>query len=265
MDIAVVSRQDGRAWVCAPHIRYLGGTQAKKNALKPWRIKSWCIPKVSTRFIAKMEDVLTVYERPYDPLRPVVCLDEKGKELQAHPPAREPLPPKPGIQGGQGLEDYEYKRQGCANIFLACEPLGGWRRTQVTQERTALTFATQLKQLVDEDFPDADKVVLVTDNLNIHGVWSLYEAFAPQEAKRIADKLEWHYTPEHGSWLNMAELELSALGRQCLNRRIPDAQTLAAECNAWCIERNTAQVTINWHFSASDARIKLRRLYPVIT
>jgi hypothetical protein len=211
-----------------------------------------------------MEDVLCVYGRPYDPLRPVVCLDEKGKELQAHLPEREPLPAKPGIQGGQGLQDYEYRRQGCANIFLACEPLRGWRRTSVTTERTALTFAAQLKQLVDQDFPDAEKVVLVTDNLNIHGVWSLYEAFAPQEAKRIADKLEWHYTPEHGSWLNMAELELSALSRQCLNRRIPDIETLATECAAWEKERNDACVTINWHFTASDARIKLRRLYPII-
>ena len=212
-----------------------------------------------------MEDVLSVYERPYNPLRPMVCLDEKGKELQSHKPEKEPLPAKAGIQGGQALQDYEYKRQGAANIFLACEPLRGWRRTEVTQDRTALSFAAQLKKLVDEEYPCAERVVLVTDNLNIHGVWSLYEAFAPQEAKRIADKLEWHYTPEHGSWLNMAELELSALGRQCLSRRIPDEQTLAQECAAWCNERNTAQVTINWHFTASDARIKLRRLYPVIT
>jgi hypothetical protein len=220
---------------------------------------------VSTRFIAKMEDVLSVYERPYDPQRPVVCLDEKGKELRSHNPEREPLPPKPGIQGGQALEDYEYRREGSANIFLACEPLRGWRRTEVTTDRTALSFAGQLKRLVDEDFPLAERVVLVTDNLNIHGVWSLYEAFAPQEAKRIADKVEWHYTPEHGSWLNMAELELSALARQCLNnRRIPDAQTLSTECAAWNQQRNAAKVTINWHFSTKDARIKLRRLYPSI-
>ncbi len=141
MDIAVVGRPNGRAWVCAPHIRYLGGAAAKKNSLKPWRIKSWCIPKVSTRFIAKMEDVLSVYERPYDPLRPVVCLDEKGKELRSHTPGRELLPPKVGMPGkqsghGQALEDYEYKRGGSANIFLACEPLRGWRRVEVTQDRT---------------------------------------------------------------------------------------------------------------------------------
>jgi hypothetical protein len=270
MDIAVVSRPNGRAWVCVPHIRYLGDEAAKKNKLRPWRIKSWCIPKVSTRFIAKMEDVLSVYERRYEPLRPVICLDEKGKELQSHTSERAPLPPKPGIQGGQALgvlQDYEYKREGSANIFLACEPLRGWRRTAVTFERTALSFAHQLRKLVDEDFPDAERVVLVTDNLNIHGPWSLYEAFAPGEARRIADKLEWHYTPEHESWLNMAELELSALGRQCLDRRIPDVQnvqTLAQECDAWCLERNHEQVTINWHFTTSDARIKLRRLYPIV-
>jgi len=217
---------------------------------------------VSTRFIAKMEDILSVYERPYDPLRPVVCLDEKGKELQSHTPQREPLPARPGKEA---VYDYEYKREGSANIFLACEPLRGWRRTAVTQDRTGVSFAAQLRKLVDEDFPDVERVVLVTDNLNIHGVWSLYEVFCAEEAKRIADKLEWHYTPEHGSWLNMAELELSALGRQCLSTRIPDAQTLATECSAWDKERNDASVTINWHFTNKDARIKLRRLYPVIT
>lgn len=218
-----------------------------------------------------MEDVLAVYQRPYDPLRPVVCLDEKGKELQSHTEGREPVPAKPSLhkKGKEGAsdakQDYEYKRQGAANIFLACEPLRGWRSIAVTADRTACSFAYQLKKLVDEDFPYVERVVLVTDNLNIHGVWSLYEVFAPQEAKRIADKLEWHYTPEHGSWLNMAELELSALSRQCLNRRIPDVQTLHMECVEWVEERNCACVTINWHFTNSDARIKLRRLYPSLT
>jgi len=159
---------------------------------------------VTTRFIAKMEDVLSVYERPYDPLRPVICLDEKGKELHAHTEGREPVPPLPSLykKGKEGAkdkkQDYEYKRQGSANIFLACEPLSGWRRTEVTTNRTGSTFAHQLKRLVDADFPHAERVVLVTDNLNIHGIWSLYEVFVPEEAKRIADKLEWHYTPEHG-------------------------------------------------------------------
>ncbi|MEP6776247.1 MAG: IS630 family transposase [Chloroflexota bacterium] len=217
---------------------------------------------MSTRFIARMEDVLCVYERPYDPQRPVVCLDEKGKELQSHTCAREPLPAKPGRQARQ---DYEYQRAGSANIFLACEPLRGWRKTAVSADRTGRSFAHQLKQLVDEEYGDVEKVVLVTDNLNIHGAWSLYDVFEPEEARRIADKLEWHYTPEHGSWLNMAELELSALGRQCLNRRIPTKQILASECDAWVRERNIATVTINWQFTTKDARIKQRRLYPVVT
>lgn len=271
MDVTIVSRQDGRTWVCAAHIRYLGNEEAKKNRLKPWRIKSWCIPKVSTRFIAKMEDVLDVYQRPYDPAYPVVCLDEKGKELHSHTTGREPVPPRPSPdkegknKAKDARQDYEYKREGSANIFLACEPLRGWRKTVVTQDRTARSFAHQLKELVDGCYPQARRVVLVTDNLNIHGVWSLYEVFPPDEAKRIANKLEWHYTPEHGSWLNMAELELSALGRQCLNRRIPDEQTLAEECDAWSAQRNNAEVTINWQFTNADARVKLRRLYPQVT
>jgi DDE superfamily endonuclease len=224
---------------------------------------------VSTRFIAKMEDVLSVYQRAYDPLRPLVCMDEKGKELQAHTPGREVFlaqPPQPEQGSSHGaLQDYEYKRGGSANLFVMCEPLRGWRRVEVTEGRTANTFAHQLKRLVDEDFPEAEIVVLVTDNLNIHGVWSLYEVFEPKEAKRIADKLEWHYTPEHGSWLNMAELELSVLGRQCLDRRIGDMVTLTQECAAWERERNSAKVTIDWQFTTDDARIKLRRLYPELT
>lgn len=213
-----------------------------------------------------MEDVLDVYQRPYDPKRPVVCLDEKGKELQAHIPQRAPLPPKPGHES---LQDYEYKRGGSANMFIVSEPLRGWRRVEVTQDRTGKSFARQLKKLVDEDYPDpeVDRVVLVTDNLNIHGVWSLYEEFEPVEAKRIADKVEWHYTPEHGSWLNMAELELSVLQRQCLGRgsrgrRIPDRETLTDEVNAWVAQRNSDSTTIDWQFTTADARIKLRRLYP---
>jgi hypothetical protein len=247
----------------------VGDEAAQKNKLKPWKVKSWCLPKVSTRFIAKMEDVLSVYQRPYDALHPLVCIDEKGKELQAHTPGREALgahPAQPHQDTSHGtLQDYEYKRGGSANLFLMCEPLRGWRRVEVTEQRTASSFAHQLKRLVDEDFPDAEKVVLVTDNLNIHGVWSLYEVFEPKEAKRITDKLEWHYTPEHGSWLNMAELELSVLGRQCLDRRIPDVETLTRECAGWERERNQAKVTIDWQFTTDDARIKLRRLYPELT
>lgn len=215
-----------------------------------------------------MEDVLSVYERAYEPQRPLVCLDEKAKELQAHTEGKSPLPPKPSPskeEARDARQDYEYKRGGMANLFMVCEPLRGWRRVAVTSDRIAATFAHQLKELVDHDYPQAERIVLVTDNVNTHGPWSLYEVFAPAEAKRIADKLEWHYTPEHGSWLNMAEIELSILQNWCLKRRIPDALTLAQETSAWAMERNAEHAIINWQFTTADARIKLRRLYPVQT
>lgn len=180
-----------------------------------------------------MEDVLSVYQRPYDPDYPMLCLDEKGKELQSQ--RAELVLPKPG-QGGS-RQDYEYRREGSANLLLVCEPLTGWRRIAVSQDRTAPSFARQLRQLVEQDFPMAHKIVLVTDNLNIHGIWPLYEEYPAAQAKQIADKLEWHYTPEHGSWLNMAELELSTLQRQCLNRRFADLITLEKECQAWTLAR----------------------------
>lgn len=162
-----------------------------------------------------MEDVLSVYERPYDPDYPVVCMDEKNKELRGHGAGREPVPPRPDpdkARARDAREDYEYKRGGMANIFMLCEPLRGWRRVAITERRTAHDFAHQLKRLVDDDFSTAKKVVLITDNLNTHTMWSLYETFPPDEARRILDRIEWHYTPEHGSWLNMAEIELSMLG-----------------------------------------------------
>ena len=207
-----------------------------------------------------MEDVLAVYQRPYDQDYPLVCLDEKGKALQSQ--RTDLMLPKPGQ--GEIRQDYEYRREGSANILLMCEPLTGWRRVAVSQDRTAHSLARQLRQLVEEDFPKAHKIVLVTDNLNIHGIWSLYEEFTAAEARRIADKIEWHYTPEHGSWLNMAELELSAMQRQCLNRRFADLTTLEKECQAWAKTRNQNQVTIKWQFSNADARIRLHRLYPVL-
>jgi len=206
-----------------------------------------------------MEDVLDVYQRPYDPRRPVVCLDEKSKQL--HDTPRGTLAMRPGQETRQ---DYEYSRHGTCNLFLAVEPLRGWREVRVTERRTAQDFAEQLRLLVDEDFPDVDQIVLVTDNLNIHNPAYLYARFAPAEARRIAAKLEWHYTPEHGSWLNTAECELSALARQCLNRRLSDRQTVTKEVTAWEKRRNEAKVQIDWQFTTADARIKLRRLYPVI-
>ena len=212
-----------------------------------------------------MEDVLAVYERPYDAQRPVVCLDEKPKELQAPVADRQPEPAVPGQPGREVMrQDYEYKPQGMANIFLACEPLGGVYWAAVTSDRTGETFARQLKTLVDEVFATADALVLVTDNLNTHGPWSLYEVFPPAEAKRIANKIEWHYTPEHGSWLNIAEIALSILQRQCLKRRLPDKAMLSREVQAWVAKRNQAPVKINWQFTTAEARVKLRRLYPVL-
>jgi len=206
-----------------------------------------------------MEDVLDVYQRPYDPKRPVVCLDEASKEL--HDTPRGSLP----LEAGQPLrEDYEYERHGVANLFLVIEPLRGWRKVCVTARRTKRDFAEQLRLLSDEDYPEAECIVLVVDNLNTHGPGSLYEAFEPEEAHRLAARFEWHYTPEHGSWLNIAECELSLLVAQCLKRRIPDRATLIREVAAWEERRNKACSKVIWQFTTADARIKLRRLYPVV-
>jgi hypothetical protein len=206
-----------------------------------------------------MEDVLEVYARPFDAQRPVLCLDEKSKELHDHVLA--PLPVEPGQVYRQ---DSHYLRNGTVNLFLQVEPLTGKRKVRVTERRTATDFAECLRQIVEEDYPDAEAVALVTDNLNTHTPACLYEAFPPAKARYIASKIEWHYTPEHGSWLNMAECELSVLSRQCLNRRMGDRETVAAEVAAWEQDRNAATVTIDWHFTTADARVKLKRLYPII-
>lgn len=205
-----------------------------------------------------MEDVLEVYARPYDPKRPVVCLDEASKQLHSTPHGSLPMQP-----GQPAKEDYEYARHGTANLFLSVEPLAGKRSVRVTERRAALDFAHELRRIVMDDYPQAEVVVLITDNLNTHTPAALYEAFAPEEARAIAERIEWHYTPEHGSWLNMAEIELSALSSQCLQRRIESQQRLEKEVAAWRKRRNDRAVTINWHFTTQDARIKLRRLYPV--
>ena len=204
-----------------------------------------------------MEDVLDVYTRPYDPRRPQVCLDETSRQLLA-----EVTPPRPVAPGTPAREDHAYVRQGVCNLFLVCEPLRGWRHVMVSDRRTRLDFAHCIKDLVDVQYPDAERIVLVLDNLNTHTPASLYEAFPPAEAKRLAERLEIHYTPKHGSWLNMAEIELSVLARQCLDRRLPDRLTLAHELAAWETVRNTAAPTINWRFTTADARIKLTHLYP---
>jgi hypothetical protein len=204
-----------------------------------------------------MEDVLDVYRRPYDPARPLVCMDELSKELRAD--TRTPLPMEP--KHPQRV-DYEYEREGVANIFLFCEPLAGQRQVTVTERRTRVDWAHRVKALVDTDYPDAERVVLVMDNLNTHSPISLYEVFPPAEAKRITDRLEIHYTPKHGSWLNIAEIELSVLSRQCLHRRISDADILAKEVAAWEATRNAATTGVDWRFTTDDARIKLNHLYP---
>lgn len=206
-----------------------------------------------------MEEVLDIYKQPYDVNRPVVCMDESSKQLTKE--VRESLP----IKSGQ-VEKYdtEYERNGTASIFMAFEPLQGLRFTSVGERRTRKDWAEFIKGLVDNQYPNADKIVLVMDNLNTHHKCSLYEAFEPTEAKRIADRLEIHYTPKHGSWLNMAEIELSHLNRQCLDRRIGERCTMAAEVEAWNKTRNEKKIIANWRFTTADARIKLRRLYPTV-
>jgi len=206
-----------------------------------------------------MEDVLAVYERPYNPKRPVVCADESNKELHKTP--RGILPAETGQVARQ---DYEYERNSTANMFMTVEPLVGKRRVRVTDRRTKQDFAELLRCLSDDDYPEADILVLVTDNLNTHSPACLYERFEPAEARRLAERFEWHYTPEHGSWLNMAEIELSVLNRQCLARRISDKKTLSAEVFAWESSRNSVKVQIDWQFKTDDARIKLKRLYPIL-
>ena len=206
-----------------------------------------------------MEDVLDVYKRPYDPKHPNVCLDETSKQLIGE--TRTPVPTRPG----QPVRyDYEYKRNGVANLFMMSEPLVGKRYVKVTQRRTKIDWAYCVREMVDQIYPDAEQIVLVMDNLNTHNKSSLYEAFEPAEAKRIADKLEIHYTPKHGSWLDMAEIELGIMARQCLSRRIDSMEQLKDEVAAWQMIRNTAEAKVNWRFTTEDARIKLKRLYPSI-
>ena len=204
-----------------------------------------------------MEDVLAVSARPLDPARPVVCLDETSRQLLAD--ARPPMPPAPGRAA---RSDPEYVRGGVANLFLVTEPLAGRRHVLVSDQRTRLDFAACVKDLVDIRYPDAERIVLVMDQLNTHSPASLYAAFPPAEAARLAAKLEIHYTPKHGSWLNMAEIELSVLARQCLRRRIPDRPALERAVAAWVARRNAAAAPTDWHFTTADARTKLRRLYP---
>ena len=216
-------------------------------------------PKANAAFVAAMEDVLDVYTRPHDPAHPLVCLDETSKQLVAETRAPELMQP-----GQPARHDYEYKRNGVANMFMLFAPLEGWRHVEVTERRTAVDYANILRDLSDIHFPKATKIVLVQDNLNTHTPASLYEAFEAAEARRIIERFEWHYTPKHGSWLNLAESELAVLSSQCLDRRIPDAAALETEVDAWARRRNARNAKANWHFTSAHARVKLKNLYPAI-
>jgi hypothetical protein len=206
-----------------------------------------------------MEDILVVYKRPYDPEQPLICMDETSKQLVKE--SRSTVPAEPGIPARY---DYEYERNGVCNLFMFYEPFGGKRYVSITDRRTKVDWALQIKELLDNHYPNVRKVVLVMDNLNTHTGASLYEAFQPDEARRLLDRLEMHYTPKHGSWLNIAEIELRVLTGQCLNRRIPDKQKLKREVAQWQNERNFLQAKVDWRFSNAEARIKLKRLYPTL-
>lgn len=214
-------------------------------------------PTADPAFVAAMEDVLKVYERPYDPDYPVVCIDEASKQLLA-----DTYVPQAVAAGQPAKVDHEYRRLGVRNLFMVCEPLANWREVTVTERRTQQDWAHLIKTLLDGRYKDAKKVVLVMDNLNIHSAAALYAAFPPEEASRLWERLEVHYTPKHGSWLDMAEIELSVLTKQCLNRRISDATILTKETTAWYTDRNSKQATVNWHYTTEAARVKLKHLYP---
>ena len=226
--------------------------------MKPWQKSMWCIPpKHNAEFVFHMENVLEAYQRPYDPRFPLICMDELSKQLTIE--THVPLPAQPGRPE---CFDYEYIRNGTANVFIFTEPLTGWRHVAVTDRRTRTDWAHEIRQLVDVHRPQAERITLVMDNLNTHSLGSLYEAFSPEEARRIIHRLEVVHTPKHGSWLNMAEIELNVLSRQCLARRIPDKQTLIHETADWQNKRNGKQAKIDWQFTEDDARIKLKHLYP---
>jgi len=221
----------------------------------------WCIPPgQNSAFVAAMEDVLEIYSRPYSPGNPVICMDEKPYQLLDH--VREAIPMQPG---STKKVDSEYKRNGTCSIFIFTEPLSGWRHTKALPRRTKRDWANEVKWLLDEQYPDVEKVLLVLDNLNTHAISSLYEAFLPAEAFRLAQRLELHFTPKHGSWLNIAECELAALSAQCLGKkRIPNIEELNEVLTVWHTQRNQTQKGVDWQFTTDDARIKLKRLYPIV-
>jgi hypothetical protein len=235
-------------------------SHAQKNELKPHLKKYWCTPrKQDAEFVACMEDVLEVYHRPLDAARPLVCLDETSKQLISETRASQPCRP-----GQVRRVDPEYRRNGTASVFMLSMPLEGKRHVRVRQRRTRIDFAVIIRELCDELYPKAERIVLVMDQLNTHHIASLYEAFTPAEARRLAEMLEIHHTPKHGSWLNIAEIELSVLSRQCLNDYFETAEQLATQIADWERPRNKNKAGVDWRFTTADARIKLKRLYPSI-
>ena len=229
-----------------------------ENALNPWRQKRWCVPRVDGEYVARMEDVLDLYAEPPDPKRPVVCFDESPTQLIGE--ARQPLPPKPGQVARY---DYEYRRNGTANLFIVLDVHQPWRRVRVTERRTAVDFAARMRELAEVDFPSAERIRVVLDNLSTHTPGSLYEAFPAPEAQRILRRLEFHFTPRHASWLNMAEIEIGVLRGQCLDRRIGEREQLEREIAAWERARNAAGARVRWMFTTEKARAKMGRAYPV--
>ena len=230
----------------------------KKNKIKPHLSRYWAIPPDhSSRFVAKMEDVLEVYSRPYDQSRPVICMDEKPLQLLGE------SRPRFRCTDASMVVDCEYVRNGTCSIFMFVEPLTGWMRPEVLEHRTKVDWAHQMKKLIDEDYPDAERIILVMDNLNTHNIASFYDAFPPAEARRLASKLEIHYTPEHGSWLDIAEVALSVLSHECLgNRRFETIDILDRELEAWKIRHNANRKKVDWQFTTAKARTKLKHLYP---
>jgi len=220
----------------------------------------WCIPpKSNADFVCAMEDILEVYQRDFAADEVLVCMDETSKQHIKE--TRTPTPTRPGVPARY---DYEYERNGVSNLFMLCAPLEGWRHVKVTDRHTKVDWARLIKELVDDHYPGKRKIVLVMDNLNTHKTSSLYEAFAPAEARRIAERLEIHFTPKHGSWLNMAEIEIGVMARQCLDRRLGNQHILRNEINAWQKQRNEEAISVNWRFTTDDARTKLKSLYPSI-
>jgi hypothetical protein len=258
MDSTVADGKNCRIIYTSVYKQRNGSPHFKKTELKPHLKKQWCIPaQQNGEFVARMEDILEVYALPYDESIPLVCMDEQPCQLLG-----EKLTPVPMKPGKIAKEDYEYVRNGTCSIFIFSEPLVGWRHVHASERRTKKDWAGQIKELLDVHYPDAERIRLVMDNLNTHAFSSLYETFPADEALRLAKRLDIHYTPKHGSWLNIAEIELNALTKQCLSRRIPDLNTLRHLLSAWESARNLSQKAVQWHFTTLDARDKLKWLYP---